>query len=253
MTQNTDPTQARREKLRQERAALVNSPAHKAMVDDFFSDANDPRPGDTTLTAMEPAYDLPNGNGKGKGGGKPQKRGPEVDALAAWLAEQKWSEFAVSLAEFHGRKGYLSEKQFASGTSMRTKVEANAKAKEPELATKTTGLDLTDLPSGTYAVPGGTTRLKVSVNRPGPNSNWSGHVFVTDGAEYGNRKNYGRQAPGKTYVGDIADELAAIMADPYEALTAYGKITGTCGACGRKLEDETSVAEGIGPVCKGKF
>lgn len=34
---------------------------------------------------------------------------------------------------------------------------------------------------------------------------------------------------------------------------AYGKLTSTCCQCGRKLTDETSIAEGIGPRCSGKI
>lgn len=34
---------------------------------------------------------------------------------------------------------------------------------------------------------------------------------------------------------------------------AYGKVTGTCCNCGRKLTNESSIADGIGPVCAGKF
>lgn len=33
----------------------------------------------------------------------------------------------------------------------------------------------------------------------------------------------------------------------------YGRVTGTCCQCGRKLTDENSIAEGIGPVCSGKI
>lgn len=33
----------------------------------------------------------------------------------------------------------------------------------------------------------------------------------------------------------------------------YGKVTGTCCNCGRKLTKESSIADGIGPVCAGKF
>jgi hypothetical protein len=33
---------------------------------------------------------------------------------------------------------------------------------------------------------------------------------------------------------------------------AYGKVTGTCCVCGRKLTNEASIADGIGPVCSGK-
>jgi hypothetical protein len=33
----------------------------------------------------------------------------------------------------------------------------------------------------------------------------------------------------------------------------YGKLTGTCCVCSRKLTDENSMANGIGPICEGKF
>lgn len=33
---------------------------------------------------------------------------------------------------------------------------------------------------------------------------------------------------------------------------AYGQVTGTCCVCGRKLTNETSIANGIGPVCEGR-
>jgi hypothetical protein len=34
---------------------------------------------------------------------------------------------------------------------------------------------------------------------------------------------------------------------------AYGQVTGTCCVCGRKLTNEASIAEGIGPRCSGKL
>lgn len=61
------------------------------------------------------------------------------------------------------------------------------------------------------------------------------------------------QRPEETYQGAIADPLKAILADPFEASKAYGRLTNTCGVCGKALEDETSVANGIGPICAGKF
>lgn len=114
-------------------------------------------------------------------------------------------------------------------------------------------IDLSKLPSGTYAVPNGETRLKVRVKRPGQHSNWHGFIFVDDGAAYGQGQRYGKQAPGRMYEGKIKEQLRAILANPYEAATAYGKLTGTCCVCGRHLEDEVSVREGIGPICAGRF
>lgn len=187
----------------------------------------------------------------------------EADALAAWLAEQTWSDFAQSLAaQFKkngGRISGLSQRQWDSAKKMKATMDAKAAAKAeaakvtPIIPSKTTGLDLTDLPSGYYAVPGGDTRLKVRVARPTKASRWHGWIFVSDGAEYGQRKNYGKQAPSGMYQGEIGEQLAAIIADPYEAMVAYGKLTGTCGACGRLLEDQDSIQRGIGPVCAGKF
>lgn len=47
--------------------------------------------------------------------------------------------------------------------------------------------------------------------------------------------------------------LAAIAEDPKGALVAYGRRTGSCGLCGRKLTDPESVELGIGPICLSKL
>lgn len=119
-------------------------------------------------------------------------------------------------------------------------------------ARPTTGLDLSGIPTGFYAVPGGDTRLKVQI-RNVAKGKWSGWTFVSDGAEYGFQTRYGSQKPGETYSGRLVDQLTAIAADPRAAAAAYGHLTGSCGVCGRHLEDEQSVERGIGPVCWAKF
>ena len=180
---------------------------------------------------------------------KPKAQGDHSE-LAAWLRQQTWSDFAQSLADFYSSKGYLTEKQVASATSMRTKVEArNAERQAPQTEAKdTSGLDLTDLPSGFYGVPDGDTRLKIRVNHV-TSGKWEGFTFVDDGAEYGAQQKYGMQRPDGTYKGKVEEQLRKIMADVPGALKAYGDLTGRCGVCNRKLEDEISVARGIGPVC----
>lgn len=115
-------------------------------------------------------------------------------------------------------------------------------------APSTVGLDLSELPAGRYAVPGGTTRLKVQVDKPAE-GRWAGYTFVRDAAEYGSGQRYGKAAPGGRYVGQIEDELVVILADPAAASMAYGRLVGRCGICNRHLEDEQSVERGIGPVC----
>lgn len=113
-------------------------------------------------------------------------------------------------------------------------------------------LDLSVLPSGRYAVPGSDSRLKLQIDVVAKGK-WEGWVFVKDAAEYGQGKRYGSQKPGQLYRGQVESELAAVLADPKAAAAAYGHLVGRCGVCNARLEDEQSVARGIGPVCAQKF
>lgn len=112
----------------------------------------------------------------------------------------------------------------------------------------TNGLDLSSVPSGTYAVPGGDTRLKVKIDNVAKGK-WAGWIFVKDGAAYGEGKRYGNQKPGATYRGQIEAELRIIASDIGAAAAAYGHLTGKCTFCGLPLEDERSVSRGYGPTC----
>ena len=115
-----------------------------------------------------------------------------------------------------------------------------------------TGLDLRSIPSGRYAVPGGTSRLKVEIDVV-EKGKWAGWVFVKDAAVYGEGQRYGRQKPGQTYEGKIEKELRIIAADPVAASAAYGRLTDRCGFCNRPLEAKKSVARAIGPDCYAKY
>lgn len=177
-------------------------------------------------------------------------------SLVTWLKAQTWSEFAQSLAAQAERKGSLSPAQIASATSMRAKCEAREAARKAQSAPAPTSgeedpLDLSHVPSGLYAVPGGDTRLKVQIDNV-RKGKWDGWVFVKDAAVYGEGRRYGSQKPGQYYKGQITEALRVIAADPMEAAAAYGRLTSHCGRCGRALEDETSVARGLGPDCAKK-
>lgn len=196
-------------------------------------------------------------------GGRPAGGGPSRPAMATydpslieWLAKQTWSDFAQSLAEQAKRTGRLSPAQVASATSMKAKCEAREAAKRTERAVEAKSsdedpLDLSHVPSGLYAVPGGDTRLKVQIDNV-RKGKWDGWVFVKDAAVYGEGRRYGSQKPGQYYKGQITEALRVIAADPMAAAAAYGQLTSTCGRCGRPLEDKDSVARGLGPDCAKK-
>lgn len=128
----------------------------------------------------------------------------------------------------------------------------SARSLDPERwDSMTSDLDLTPLLKGRancYAVPDGDTRLKVSVQR-GDN----GWIYVHDAAVYGRGQEYGIQTPGNKYEGKIIEQLRAILADPKAAALEYAKLTSRCGVCNRPLENEESVARGMGPVCASKW
>ena len=174
--------------------------------------------------------------------------------LGQFLEANQWSDFARSLFEGGQKYGGLTEKQEAAAYRMKAKVEAREadKARERE-ALPSSGVDLSELVGGLYAVPGDESRLKVRVEHGKEGTKWEGWTFVKDGAVYGGGQRYGTQRPDGDYQGKIVDQLKAILDDPFEAMCEYGRITSTCGACGRPLEDEESVARGIGPVCATKF
>jgi hypothetical protein len=189
-----------------------------------------------------------------------------IDAKNAWIAAHRdvinWiydnlptNNFAGSLVRRY-EEGPLTIGQVVAVRKILAEDAARAAERMTAIVrAEPTGsdLDLSSIPEGFYAVPNGATRLKVKIDRPTPPSKWSGFTFVSDGAEYGQQKKYGRQAPGKLYTGDIKDALRAIAADPKAASAAYGKLVGRCGVCNRKLEDAESVERGIGPICVGKF
>ncbi len=107
------------------------------------------------------------------------------------------------------------------------------------------------LRSGHYAVEG--KRYHLSVVEQGK---WAGWIFLATGSEYHDQVKMGAARPGQAFKGNTAHGdavFAAIVADPYARMTEYGQITGSCGACGRTLEDPESVRLGIGPVCREKF
>lgn len=174
--------------------------------------------------------------------------------VVAYLRErtQRW-DFAASLLTSLEKYDSLTEKQMAAVERAMARDAARDAQRKAEAEKQGSDLDLSTLPSGMYAVPGGDTRLKLRISRPRKGSNWEGYIFIDDGAAYGQRRNYGRQAPGARYSGKVIDQLRAIMADPKAAMAAYGHLTGQCGVCGRKLEDEQSIERGMGPICAGKF
>lgn len=184
----------------------------------------------------------------------PEEVTPELAALADRYARayEGTFQFMFDMREAAVVRGLTVGQAKGVLNCLLAELRRNAAA-APAAPAEGGSLDLSGLPAGMYAVPGGDTRLKVRVSVPGERSKWNGWIFVNDGAEYGAGTKYGSQRPGELYRGQIVEQLRAIVADPRAAAAAYGQLTGKCGLCGRQLEDEESVARGIGPICAEKL
>jgi hypothetical protein len=155
------------------------------------------------------------------------------------------------------------EKLVTVGTVARTEGHTVFATPAPDAPGAGSGLDLTALFDGLLtgtgeqrtdiwvADPEGDeydNRLKLHISAP-RSGKWAGWVFVKDAAVYGYGGKYGCQRPGATYSGKAVEVLARVLADRNGAMARYGTLVGSCGVCGRVLEDKDSIARGIGPDC----
>jgi Family of unknown function (DUF6011) len=75
-----------------------------------------------------------------------------------------------------------------------------------------------------------------------------------------NRDQYGRFKPNKTFfqipqheAKQMLNDLVNVELNGLVAVKEISKLTGNCCVCGRKLTNEASIEEGIGPICSGKM
>ena len=151
----------------------------------------------------------------------------------------------------------LSDRQIEVLLAGKARDEARIKER------KQTGRNLHVLPYGrTYAAvdndEGSVTflifdRPEVLDRNKQPNK-WHGWVFVKQfigGTGEGQR--LGSQRPNETYVGQWANLVDRVLADPKAAVQRFGHELGICGVCNLPLTNAESREYGIGPVCRKRM
>lgn len=99
----------------------------------------------------------------------------------------------------------------------------------------------------------------VVFSRAGERSQYVGQVMITDGQPYGVNKFFGRiTTDGQLVQGRAMSEFVKLLIerfafDPAYMAAEYGKKTGACCFCSRKLDTVESTAVGYGPICAKKF
>lgn len=90
----------------------------------------------------------------------------------------------------------------------------------------------------------------------GASSRNVGSVYVKMGGEedaYLGKIAAGRFFAARDCTPEAQEKIVAACDDPEGAAIRYGRLYGCCSACGRKLTDPVSVANGIGPICATNF
>lgn len=153
--------------------------------------------------------------------------------VADWLGQQGWSEFAQSLAAYHIRKGYLTEKQEAAGRSMMIKCTVREFKKAADR--KAAG----EVPTGMHKRADGTV-VKVYTTQAG---NLVGKVLV-DRLGIGGVE-YEFEYRGKRALNGLSGETLMSIEDARK----FGRLTSQCVNCLKQLKDERSIAAGYGATC----
>jgi Family of unknown function (DUF6011) len=97
----------------------------------------------------------------------------------------------------------------------------------------------------------------IHLSLAGEKSKNVGCIYVRQ--ESGDKNYYGKITPDGKFLPvsmcppTVGKQLIDFAADPETIAMNYGKLTGCCSFCGRKLTDDRSTDVGYGPVCATKF
>lgn len=123
--------------------------------------------------------------------------------------------------------------------------QATATRPAKPIAVPASNLVFQFVPVGNYAVKNTATDrwFVFSVSRP-KSGKWEGWTFLK-------MVQGGKSNPVRDQM--FTDVMSTIAKDPKAYAKQYGRRTGTCGICSRKLTDPNSVKKGIGPDCEKRF
>lgn len=148
-------------------------------------------------------------------------------------------------------------------------VENDPELKSAQPAQETTahevGMSLEDMfvvakgnklkfPKMTFVIEGRTLQFGLA----GERSRYAGAVMVTDGEPFGQNQWFGHIRDGvfvrsRQCDADMANLVLTIARDPKGYADEYGRLTGNCCFCRRKLTTSESTVAGYGPVCAEKY
>ncbi len=168
-----------------------------------------------------------------------------------------WNDFARSLLAGFSKYGSLTDNQTAAAHRMVAKVTTQAvRTTEQAAEGGEVGVAAIDklfetASSNGLKKPRFVTEHLIISKAPDSGRN-AGSLYVKRNGDYVGKITAGEFLPWRAPEGTL-ELLTKIACDPIGAATEYGRSTGNCSCCNRKLTDPVSVANGIGPVCATKW
>lgn len=195
-----------------------------------------------------------------------EKRVAEAERRREWIEAHRdvcdWitanaghrNDFALSLDNQLAERGSLSDNQIAA---VRRSIE-KSKERAAERKASAPTVDATALEAAFAKAAPKLKRPKLWIADMGfsyakPDSPNAGALYVKRGATYLGKIMGGKFMRSRDCDDATQQAVLDVVADPRGAAIRHGRLTGSCAICNRSLTDATSVANGIGPVCAGKF
>jgi len=151
--------------------------------------------------------------------------------LRSWLETQSESDFAISLCQFYDSRGGLTEKQLNSAVKLRLRLDSKYDPYGKNVAI------------GVYIDREKDTIYKLSWKEDGNLETRSLRSRRSDLPYWKDVKDANKRA----FFNEVGNGRIEKLSE--EELIGIGKRTGICCVCGKALDNEKSIAAGIGPYC----
>lgn len=184
-------------------------------------------------------------------------------AVYDWLLSKDGSfDFATSLLAGFNQYGSLTPGQLAAAQRLLDGEPAREAARQAARAAQDARKEEINIAKIEESFKKANQRLKWPTLRldgfnfslAGSNSRNPGAIYVKqDGGTYLGKVLGGLFSPVRECTPDLQAAVVAACEDPEGAAVRYGRLTGRCAICNRKLVDPESVNRGIGPICAENY
>lgn len=182
-------------------------------------------------------------------------------AVWSWMENNSW-EFAVNMRDALQKWGHLTDKQLAACEKCAAKrsaaiVERKAAEEVRVAAAPTVDTSKLEEAFATAAANGlGSPKLRfagLAISPAGATSKNAGALYVKADGVYVGKIMSGKFLAIRECTAEISARVVDAINDPEAAAIAYGRATGSCSCCGRRLTNPASIELGIGPICAETF